>query len=246
MTVAMPSQPLFLVSVRSPEEVPVALSGGADIVDVKEPREGALGAVDPTVIAAIVRSVAGRRAVSATIGDCELDEAPPRVEETAAIGVDYVKIGLFGVASAPAMSALERCAASGIRLIAVMFADLSPRWDQIRLLAEAGFFGIMLDTADKRHGGLREHLAPRDLAEFLSQARAHGLLAGLAGSLREADAKALLPLAPDVLGFRGALCGDGERGGTLHSGRVASMRALIARGAGMTPASDRIVMAEEG
>ena len=181
MNAGKPASARFLVSVRSPGEALIALSGGADIIDVKEPRGGALGAVDLAETSAILRGVAGKRPVSATIGDYAMDDAPPRVLETAQTGVDYVKIGLFGEASVAAMQALERCAASGIRMIAVMFADRAPEWQRIRILAETGFAGIMLDTADKGQGSLRAHLTPRDLAQFLSEARAHGLLAGLAG-----------------------------------------------------------------
>jgi uncharacterized protein (UPF0264 family) len=65
------------------------------------------------------------------------------------------------------------------------------------------------------------------LADFLAEARRYGLLAGLAGSLREADAVALLPLRPDVLGFRGALCAAGARGERLEIQRVKAMRQLI-------------------
>ncbi len=226
-------QTRFLVSVRSPEEAAIALSGGADIIDVKEPRDGTLGAATWDVTAAIARTVAGRRPVSATIGDCRLDEACERVIETAATGVDYVKIGLFGEPGTSAFQALEHCAAGGARLIAVMFADRAPNWELIRVLAASGFSGVMLDTADKARGGLRSHLPPRELAQFLGEARAHGLLAGLAGSLQEADARALLPLRPDVLGFRGALCGGGQRGDALQRHRVDMMRALIPQSVGV-------------
>ena len=36
------------------------------------------------------------------------------------------------------------------------------------LLAEAGFLGVMLDTADKSAGGLRRHLDPVRLAAFVA------------------------------------------------------------------------------
>jgi (5-formylfuran-3-yl)methyl phosphate synthase len=116
----------------------------------------------------------------------------------------------------------------------------------IRILAETGFDGVMLDTADKTSGGLRSHLDAPTLAAFLREARAHGLLAGLAGSLQEADARALLPLRPDVLGFRGALCATGRRGGRLDTRRVAAMRSLIPHTSGRERVADRAMMGEEG
>jgi dihydroneopterin aldolase len=217
----------FLVSVRSAEEAQVALDGGADIVDAKEPASGALGAVAPEAIEAILQAVGGRRPVSATIGDCDLDDAAPRVIAAARTGVDYVKVGLFDAPSASALKALERCASDGVRLIAVLFADRAPDWSVMTALAGAGFAGVMLDTADKARGALRNHLGERDLAQFLARARMHGMMAGLAGSLQAGDVPALLPLRPDIVGFRGALCASRLRTQTLELERVRAMRRLL-------------------
>ena len=49
----------LLVSVVSAVEARGALAGGADIVDVKDPGEGALGAPAPTVLSDVVRAVSG-------------------------------------------------------------------------------------------------------------------------------------------------------------------------------------------
>jgi len=216
----------FLASVRSAEEALVALSSGADIIDAKEPSRGALGAVAPEEISAIVRTVNGAAPVSATIGDCDCGEAPERVRATAGLGVDYVKLGLFDRPAPETLAELETCSANGTRLIAVMFADRTPDIALIRPLAEAGFAGVMLDTAEKGRG-LQAHIGGRALAGFLAEVARHGLMAGLAGSLREADAIDLLPLRPDVLGFRGALCAGGARADRLNGQRVAAMRRLI-------------------
>jgi dihydroneopterin aldolase len=89
-----------------------------------------------------------------------------------------------------------------------------------------GAAGIMLDTADKGSGSLLAHLDPRQLASFVAQAKSDGLTVGLAGSLAAADVPELLPLAPDLLGFRGALC-NGSRGASLDPAACAAIRALI-------------------
>ena len=47
----------LLVSVRSAAEVGPALSGGADIIDAKEPDRGSLGAVSPATLAEILARV---------------------------------------------------------------------------------------------------------------------------------------------------------------------------------------------
>lgn len=221
----------FLASVRTAAEARLAVAGGADIVDAKEPAAGALGAVATAELAAIIAAVDGRCPVSATTGDHGCAEAPARARAIAAAGADIVKIGLFDSPDAPALAAMERLSADGVRLVAVMFADRAPDWREIPRLAAAGFLGVMLDTADKTRGGLRAHLAPGQLAHFLAEARSHGLLAGLAGSLTGEDAAALMPLAPDVLGFRGALCASGLRVETLELQRVEAICRIVGWGA---------------
>jgi dihydroneopterin aldolase len=51
-------------------------------------------------------------------------------------------------------------------------------------------------------------------------------MVGLAGSLKAEDVPDLLTLAPDLLGFRGALC-RGRRSASLDPASCASIRALI-------------------
>ena len=219
----------FLASVMSVAEADVVLAGGADVIDLKDPRRGALGALAPDVIADIVDRVDGRRLVSATVGDLPTDPSPlvDAVARTEALGVDVVKVGVFpGGAVRTCLSALGAKAAGGTRLVAVLFADQRPDFTLVDEAARQGFFGVMLDTAGKEGGGLREHLTERQLAGFVAQSRAHGLVAGLAGSLNLGDVLPLLPLAPDYLGFRSALTA-GSRQSNLDAAAVAALRRAI-------------------
>src|SRR5918999_331332 len=59
----------LLVSVRSAAEVESAVSGGADVVDAKEPRNGSLGAVSMATLTAIMRSVPETVPLSIALGD---------------------------------------------------------------------------------------------------------------------------------------------------------------------------------
>ncbi len=51
---------LFLASVRDTAEAEMAIGAGADIIDLKDPGHGALGALAPDTIAACVRRIAAR------------------------------------------------------------------------------------------------------------------------------------------------------------------------------------------
>jgi len=222
---------LLLASVRNEAEAEIAVGAGADIVDLKDPGRGALGALDLKSIEVCVRAVGGRVPVSATIGDLPLEEkvVSTAVLTTAARGVDYVKLGLFPDGDAVrCLNGLTGLAAK-IRLIVVLFADALPEIDAVGLAARIGASGIMFDTLGKSGAALPDLISPRMLADFLAAARARGMTVGLAGSLKARHVPDLLALGPDLLGFRGALCRAGERDKSLDKARLAAVRALIPR-----------------
>jgi len=218
----------LLASVRSVEEALTALEGGADIIDLKEPSQGALGRLPDAVIRAVLASVAGRRPVSATIGDLHLipAEVVASVREMAATGADIVKFGIFPGEAAATIKALAAPCRDGIRLVAVFFGDQSPDLGLIPLCAASGFLGVMLDTADKKAGPLTRHQPEAALARFVAAGTDAGLLTGLAGSLTEGDIESLLPLRPDYLGFRSALT-TGARDAPLDPAALARISLKI-------------------
>jgi len=220
----------FLASVRDSCEAEIVLAAGADIVDLKEPAQGALGAVAPETIAACVARIAGRTPVSATVGDLPLqpDIVCAAVAATDALRVDDVKLGVMTPGGDPdacfaALSRLDRRAG----LILVFFADAMPSFDPAHAAHRAGARGVMLDTAGKGTEALPDLMPQGDIARFVDSGRDAGLMVGLAGSLRAHHVKALLALRPDVLGFRGAICRDGLRACPLDRAACGEIRALI-------------------
>jgi (5-formylfuran-3-yl)methyl phosphate synthase len=232
----------MLASVLNVKEVDLALELGADIIDLKDPTQGALGALPLDTLHTIVQRIGARRTLSATVGDLPMDPAllSDAAARTAATGVDIIKIGFLNDADAPRCVAALAPLAMRTKLVAVLFADRPLNLNLVGEVARAGFFGVMLDTAAKGAGGLRRHMAETQLSEFLQQARARRLLCGLAGSLRLADIGPLLALRPDYLGFRGALCADGDRVAPLNREAMQRIRraipAALARDHGSIPA----------
>lgn len=231
---------LFLASVRDAGEAEMAMTAGADIIDLKDPESGALGALDPETIASCVRSIARRAPVSATVGDLPLDCETIRdaVLATAASGVDYVKLGVFPGDDARACLRLLEAERSRVRLILVLFADALPDFDAMGEAARIGASGVMLDTAGKTGGSLLDHLSLDALARFVYAAKAEGLTAGFAGSLKASHAPQLLALGPDLLGFRSALCRGGMRAQPLDPLACAAIRALIPQPPRALPKAD--------
>lgn len=219
---------LMLASVTGPEEAAVALDNGADVIDLKDPAQGAFGAVPPAVVRATIARVEGRRKVSAVAGEIPFtpEAVLPAAMALAEAGAEWIKLGLFpGDDVAATLRALAPLAAR-VRLVGVLFADRDPDFATLAALAEAGFAGAMLDTAGKEGGRLLTHCDLPALARFVALCRAHRLFCGLAGALEPPDIPRLLVLDPGLLGFRGALCAAG-RAGPIAAGQVRLIRALI-------------------
>jgi len=232
----------FLASVASVDEARIACEQGADFIDAKDPTIGALGALKPESVRQIVAAISNRVPVSAVAGD--LPMAPETIvaaaRTLAATGVNYVKIGLFPDEQREACIRALAPLAARTKIIGVMFADLGADATLAPVMKQAGFAGAMIDTAKKGEKRLLDFYDPTALLRFVDHFHAHGLLAGLAGSLELPDIPRLLPLAPDFLGFRGALCAGSGRGGHLDAAATRLVRDLIPRDEGTARTASRV------
>ncbi len=221
----------LLASVRNLAEAQVVAACGVPWIDLKEPAEGALGAVPLGVVRDVVGQFGATHTVSATIGDCWDNPAdiPVRVAVIAQAGVAYAKVGLYGHAPTPQMlAALALAAGCGCGVIAVCFAEAPPNLADLRQLASTGIAGVMLDTARKDGPGLGALLEPARLQEFVQGVAGLGLLCGLAGRLASSEVPTLMALGPDYLGFRSALCAHAERVASVDTLRVQALCRLFA------------------
>jgi (5-formylfuran-3-yl)methyl phosphate synthase len=223
---------VLLASVRSSDEAFDAADAGADLIDLKEPHAGALGGVKTDEITRIVRALRARyplRPISATIGDLPhtaLDEIAARVIEVASTGVDYVKVGITPGPGAEAC--LRMLAGLPAAVVPVLLCDEGVDRTLASLAAQLGFNGVVFDTAHKDGRTLFDCTGDAVLAECIAQGRTRGVMIGLAGSLGWRDLERIRRLAPDIAGFRGALCDERDgRTGTLDPSRVSRwVRAL--------------------
>ena len=232
---------LLLASVANADEAAMALDGGADIIDLKDPTQGALGAVALASARAALDLIARRRRTSATLGDPPYapDELMARARSLIEAGIDDIKLAV----SAQALDQLGvalRSLASEVALIGMIFADDAPDFELLPRLALLGFKGAMLDTKDKRAKRLIGALDVAQLDAFCRACRDSGLLSGLAGSLEPPDIPRLLLISPDVLGFRSALCVGQTRAGALDPARITLIRDLIPRVVPTAAASPKI------
>jgi uncharacterized protein (UPF0264 family) len=239
----------LLVSVVDDAEARLAVAGGVDVVDVKNPAEGSLGAPAPAVIEQVRRVLPTELPLSVAIGDL------PSLPGTAALaalgaarsGAAYVKIGLWGSSTTEEAVAVLRAARAAVDgeavVVAVTYADaarvpsrpLPPR----RLVTAArlaGVAGCLLDTSVKDGRGLLSWLAADELAGLVAEAHDAGLEMALAGELRAEDLQAVRASGADIAGVRSAACRDGRRTAPLDPERIALLRAACAEEAQRAPA----------
>jgi (5-formylfuran-3-yl)methyl phosphate synthase len=232
----------LLISPTNEAEAKEAIAGGADIIDVKNPLEGALGANYPWVIRSIKQLTPKPLEVSCAIGDAP--NLPGTISlaafGAAAIGVDYIKVGLYGVKTVEeavfllkqVVKAAKNCNPA-VKVVAAGYADAEKIGTlDASLIPEiahqAGADIAMLDTATKNGTNLFTYQTQSQLKTFVDLAHSLGLQAALAGSLRKQDLVTVYGLGADIAGLRGAACtGSDRNNGHITPELVAELAATV-------------------
>jgi len=239
----------LLVSVSDVEEAAAALSGGADIVDAKDPRAGALGPVPVHVLREIHAAIGSQKPVTAAIGDASDESAVEALaRDVAFAGAALLKVGFAGIDSAARVSALLGAAIGGATagnatcgVIAVAYADPAcdcsigvPRL--IATAARAGASGVLIDTLDKSGPSLCQLATGLTLTRWVVEAHEVGLTIALAGRLSGDDLAIVRDAGADIAGVRGAAC-DGGRTDRISVEKV--RRLQLACASARSPIDDR-------
>jgi uncharacterized protein (UPF0264 family) len=228
----------LLVSPIDIDEAVIAERGGADIIDVKNPKEGSLGANFPWVIQAVRAKVAGP--LSATIGDFNYKPGTASLAAlgAAAAGADYVKVGLYDIKTDQqafeVLSAVVRAVKSYDRNKIVVASGYS---DYVRIgsipalhlppvAQRAGCDVVMVDTGMKDGKSTFEFMGGDELQAFVDSAHSNGLQCALAGSIKFDDLPAIRKIGSDIIGVRGLVCG-GNRNDGIRAELVAKLRASM-------------------
>ena len=202
----------ILTSVKSLKETSLVLKKGVDIIDFKNPSDGALGALSTKKISFFLKSIPSDQLTSATIGDIEdINTIKKKVITLSKTKINFIKIGFFfDVKKIKLLKNLKKLAKDK-KIIAVLFADNKPSINLINKIKKIQFDGILIDTKNKKKGNLKNYLNIKNLENFVKVSKKENLTIGLAGSLNIKDISTLIKLKPDYLGFRGALCTENKR-----------------------------------
>jgi len=223
----------LLISVRNAEEAATALAGGVDILDIKEPALGPLGAASPEIWRQ-VHAVCGK-CVPTSVALGELCEVEGRLDLETLAPFDYAKVGLADCSSRSDWQRrwrnLVEILAHSVTPVAVVYADWqdcnAPTPREVihqALLTRCGV--VLFDTCIKANGNLFTHIPQEQLLRMITDIRSAGLSVVLGGSLDETSIVNAHGLQPDYVAVRGAAC-RGTRTGAIDLQRVRRLSALL-------------------
>jgi (5-formylfuran-3-yl)methyl phosphate synthase len=233
----------LFVSLESVEEAMICapLAQELDLVDVKKPDEGSLGANYPWVITQIREALPSGTRLSATLGDapCKPGTMAQAALGAAVAGADCVQVGLFGPATPDQASELMRGVVRAVKdydrdrtVVAVGYADarriggINPL-SVLSVAHESGADGAMLDTAIKDGSALFDHVPPSACADFVTDCHGHGLFAAMTGAITARQVPELAGIDTDIIGVRTAVCSSGDRNGTVQPDLIRALRRAI-------------------
>jgi len=233
---------LLLISPINTEEAREAIEGGADIVDVKNPKEGSLGANFPWVIKSISELTPEGMYVSATLGDVPYKPGTVSLAAAGAVvsGADYIQVGLYGTKNyEEALEVMENVVKTvkdsneDAVVVAAGYAD-AHRVGAVdpmaipRVAADAGADLAMVDTAVKDGKTLFDFMDEEALTKFNDITHDYGLESALAGSVKKEQLEMLYDIGCDVVGICGAACVGGDRNtGKIHRSAVGELKKMI-------------------
>jgi len=229
----------LLVSVRNADEAFAAAAGGADIIDVKEPHRGPLGCAAPDVILKIARALGRMDGIvpplSLALGELtewQSDDLRSLQNAIQTASPRFLKLGLaetlitHGATSWITEWQRVRMMISGDHAwVAVAYADHeqadSPAIDAVLEVAiQNGCKVLLIDTHTKIGTSLLDEMTIGELQTIRRKTLRNKLKLALAGGVTTADLPQLIPLHPDIIAVRGAVCVHGNRTASVNKNLV--------------------------
>lgn len=207
----------LLISVKNIEEIK-KVRKYADIIDLKNPNDGALGAWKINQLIKVTNIYQNKICLSATLGNIyNNDIIFKELFKFDKIGLEYIKIGIFH----DSINELEKFLNSlkykkiQTKLVAVFFAEnkkiISYLKKNIGIFTNSKFNILLIDTLNKKSEGLLEIYTLEFLKSLVMSAKKNKIKIGLSGKIKKDQVLKLLNFNPSIIGLRSAVCKKFER-----------------------------------
>ena len=210
----------LLVSVRNLDEAKIAISAGVTIIDLKEPKKGSLGAVSSDTATKVLKHLKQHDiASSIALGEWHRPELAPA--HVARLKPDFAKLGMSKTRrhNKWQISWNQTMDETQSQKVTAAYADhlaanSQPPEKLLDFAIESQCNVFLFDTYSKSGGDLLEHVSLNALQQFIQRCRDAKMLVALAGSLRQSTIDKILPLDPDIIAVRSAVC-ESDRNSTI-------------------------------
>tara|TARA_X000000950_G_scaffold185028_1_gene224117 strand:+ start:298 stop:1044 length:747 start_codon:yes stop_codon:yes gene_type:complete len=201
----------LLLSVKNFSEISI-VKKYADIIDLKNPKDGALGSWKKQEIS-LATNKYKNNIISATLGNLiDYNEIKENLLLFDELGLNYVKVGFFQEDISAIYELFDHLNKISIKtkLVAVIFAENKFLLDFVlkntNFFLESGFSCVLIDTCKKDSSNLLSLCSEDYLKNFISSLKNEKLMIGLSGRLKIEHIPLLLNLEPDIIGIRSAAC----------------------------------------
>ena len=208
----------LLISLRKLDELSEEIINEVDILDLKDPLNGSIGAWDLQDIKKVIFRYKNKIQISATLGDIFInDDFLIKLKQFDKLNLDYIKFGLLSMSIKNLFDKIKFLGERKFKtkLVCVVFVDICDHlklvYKKLELFDACGIKYIMLDTYKKNKGDLLTFCNISNLNKFISKCKKLDIKIGLAGSLKETQIPMIIKLKPNVLGFRSAICKFNKR-----------------------------------
>ncbi|MDG2015242.1 MAG: (5-formylfuran-3-yl)methyl phosphate synthase [Pirellulaceae bacterium] len=226
----------LLVSVRDLQEAEKAAAGGADIIDLKEPDHGSLGAVSSPIASSIGQRMAHRLPLSLAMGELleRQSEAEPAVHVLKKF--TFAKVGLSGChALSDWKNRWQNWASllpSKTQPVVVAYADhgacqAPPPGELVDFTIQSGRKVFLIDTYEKNGRIIFDHISCTELGKLFRTLQKYSVCVALAGSIGLESLPQAFQTSPNILAVRGAVCQKSDRNSRLCPDRVTNFKSRL-------------------
>jgi (5-formylfuran-3-yl)methyl phosphate synthase len=210
----------ILVSVRDPKEAASICDLPFEVMDLKEPLAGPLGACTPAVWSECVQNVDFNGLWSVALGAAS---DARRTSRFVPDQVSFAKVGPEGFAHTSQLRALwddiQADLSSRTSLVAVAYADHAnaacvPPEQVLQAAIDHGISTLLIDTFSKGTGNVFSVLGDARLANLVQTAKQHHCETVVAGGITKQETDRAFHLGARRIGTRGGLC-RGTRDGEI-------------------------------
>jgi len=207
-----------LISFKSIDEISEECLGYIDILDLKNPDNGAIGSWEFENLKEAVSKFSSKIKISATLGDeKEVSKILEKLKLFDILKLDYIKFGIFSE-NEKDLKRLLKCV-SNLRckteLVPVVFVEnifiRKYLISDTTIFKKYGFNFLLLDTYLKELGSLSDFCSSNYLTNLINNSLNLKLNIGLAGKLKISNIPHIVNLKPKVVGFRSAVCEHEKR-----------------------------------